>query len=77
MRPLLTVALRLRLRRLVALRNKALVQYRRLGKAGVDQKNDRIERLIKNRLSEIKRLDDQIAEIQAKGERRTRRNHDL
>ncbi len=65
MRPVLSIALRLRLRRLVGLRNKAVVQYRNLGKASVVENSERLERRIKEQLAEIRRLDREIEDIQA------------
>jgi hypothetical protein len=64
-RPVLPTSLRLRLRRVVARRNQAVIKYRRLAKASVAEKGDAFERFIARQLAEIARLEAEIAELRA------------
>jgi len=62
-RPLLPITLKLRLRRVVARRNEAVIKCRRLAKARFAEKSGARERFF---AEEIARLDEEIAKLQAK-----------
>ena len=62
-RPVLRNTPKLRLRRVVARRNEAVIKYRRLAKASVAEKDHARERFF---AEEIARPDEEIAKLQAK-----------